>query len=126
MNIISETLQSHIKITNNFYNNYKSNSTNNQSTPKSSVSFLANSREYIDFTGHLVVSWMWLKQGIISYKKLSSPLKDELPIWEQNFYVGKIATLDYYCNIELIKAKSSIQILEKNPQIHNLFSPEWY
>ena len=120
--IISETLQSHIRITNNLLKSYKSNSNQSSST----IPFLANSREYMDFTSHLVISWMWLKQGIISYKILSSPTKEKLPAWEQNYYVGKIATLDYYCQVELIKAKSSIEILENNPQTHTLFSPEWF
>lgn len=124
VNIIHEILQSHIKVTNSLITTFKSNT--KQTSSASSVSFLANSREYMELTSCLVIGWMWLKQGIISYKKLSSPIKSKLPAWEQNYYVGKIATLDYYCQVELVKAKSSVEILENNPQIHNQFSPEWF
>ena len=86
---------------------------------------LAHSNEYLTFTGHLVVGWMWLKQGIIANRMLSSNA-EALSDSDRNFYLGKIAALDYFCNIELQKVKSMADILRINPQVGNLHDISWH
>jgi hypothetical protein len=79
----------------------------------------------MDLTGHLVVSWMWLRQGVVAYQKLKNE-RSELSSAEINFYYGKMVTLDFYCNHELTKAKGLIEFLKLNPQTNNTFSAKWF
>lgn len=130
VSIISQTLESHIEITEQLlsqkpHSNSGQGSKSNKDSSGSSVALLANSKEYMDLTGHLVVSWMWLRQGLVAYQKLKNE-RSELSATEINFYYGKMVTLDYYCNHELIKAKGLVEFLKLNPQMNNTFSPEWF
>lgn len=85
---------------------------------------LSHSNEYMTFSGHLVIGWMWLKQGVIAHKKLSSEnMMDES---EKSFYLGKIAALDYFCNVELPKTKYMAEIVSENPQVANLQDIAWH
>jgi hypothetical protein len=125
--IISQTLESHIDITQRLL------SQKTDGNGRDSVALLANSKEYMDLTGHLVVSWMWLRQGVVAYRKLQHDSEEEgrsgserLSAAEINFYYGKMVTLDFYCHHELIKAKGLIEFLKLNPQMNNSFSPSWF
>jgi butyryl-CoA dehydrogenase len=86
-------------------------------------SILANSHEYLNFTGHTVIGWMWLKQGIAASKGLKKP---DLTPADEAFYRGKIATLEYFCCQELPKTKSQAEILCANPQINNTMKNAWF
>ena len=81
-----------------------------------------NSHEYVLFTGHLCIAWMWLKQGIASRDFLTKTTASES---EKRFHLGKISTLDYFCNYELVKTISQSQFLLKNPQILDFAETDW-
>jgi alkylation response protein AidB-like acyl-CoA dehydrogenase len=81
-----------------------------------------NSHEYVMFTGHVCVAWMWLKQGIQAHSSLTHP---DTPESEKHFYLGKISALDYYCNYELVKTLSQSHMLNKNPQILDFAETDW-
>ncbi|NMP31614.1 acyl-CoA dehydrogenase [Thalassotalea sp. M1531] len=58
---------------------------------------LANSVQYLSMFGHIVISWIWLKQAVIA----SAALKEELHINEQQFYRGKLQAMQYFYRYEL-------------------------
>jgi len=58
---------------------------------------LANSVKYLELFGHVIIAWLWLKQGIVTTKAL-----EKLPHQEDvNFYKGKLQALQYFYRFEL-------------------------
>ncbi|WP_372749184.1 acyl-CoA dehydrogenase [Litorivivens sp.] len=53
---------------------------------------LANSVKYLDMFGHVVIAWLWLKQGLIAQQKLGS---------DPGFYQGKLQAMRYFFRYEL-------------------------
>ncbi|MBB3048254.1 butyryl-CoA dehydrogenase [Litorivivens lipolytica] len=53
---------------------------------------LANSVKYLDLFGHVVIAWLWLKQGLIAAAKLEA---------DANFYQGKLQAMRYFFRYEL-------------------------
>lgn len=98
----------------------------NSTQGRPSTELLAHSRDYADFTGHLVVGWMWLKQGIIAAKMLSIGESAGMSDQDKNFCLGKLATLEYFYKIELVKTISQAELLKRNPQIVNLQNVDWF
>ena len=74
---------------------------------------LANSHEYLNFTGHIIVAWIWLKQGIIAANALKNV---EIPPRDVSFYVGKLFGMRFFCEQELVKTESQATLLKANPQ----------
>ncbi|MCW9032761.1 MAG: acyl-CoA dehydrogenase [Alphaproteobacteria bacterium] len=68
--------------------------------------FLANSALYLEAFGHLVVAWIWLKQGIIAAQKIANATKED-----QNFYQGKLAACTYFFRWELPKIEHQCKVL---------------
>ncbi len=53
---------------------------------------LANSVKYLDMFGHVVIAWLWLKQGLVAQAKLDA---------EPAFYQGKLQAMRYFFRYEL-------------------------
>jgi alkylation response protein AidB-like acyl-CoA dehydrogenase len=60
---------------------------------------LANSVKYLELFGHVIIAWLWLKQGIVATKALAEQPHQT----DQNFYKGKLQTLQYFYRFELPK-----------------------
>ncbi len=59
----------------------------------------SNSVAYLDMFGHIVISWLWLKQGMAAQAGLNSaPHTDDV-----NFYNGKLQAMKYFFASELPK-----------------------
>ena len=58
---------------------------------------LANSVKYLDLFGHVVIAWLWLKQGLIAEQALAK----ELHPAEADFYKGKLQAMRYFFGFEL-------------------------
>lgn len=58
---------------------------------------LANSVKYLEVFGHVVIAWLWLKQGIVA----SNAIKAECHETDQAFYQGKLQALTYFYHYEL-------------------------
>lgn len=59
----------------------------------------SNSVAYLDLFGHIVIAWLWLKQGIVSCDALSKkPHQDD-----EKFYKGKLQALQFFFRSELPK-----------------------
>ena len=61
---------------------------------------LADATAYLDATGHLVVSWLWLEQWLAAYGK------------EGSFYDGKRAATRYFFTRELPRVRPMLDLLE--------------
>jgi butyryl-CoA dehydrogenase len=64
---------------------------------------LADASLYLEYFGHIVVAWVWLKQGILANKALENGLDS---VEDRLFYEGKLAALRYYFDYELPKTKA--------------------
>ena len=58
---------------------------------------LANSVKYLEIFGHIIIAWLWLKQGIVAAKALAKNPHDS----DQHFYQGKLQALQYFYRYEL-------------------------
>ncbi|CAA0111530.1 3-methylmercaptopropionyl-CoA dehydrogenase [Zhongshania aliphaticivorans] len=58
---------------------------------------LANSVKYLDMFGHVVIAWLWLRQGVVAQAALNA----EPHQTEQDFYRGKLQAMTYFLNFEL-------------------------
>lgn len=56
---------------------------------------MANSVRYLEFFGHVVVGWMWLRQGMTAAKALEKASDDDA------FYKGKVQAMNYFARWEL-------------------------
>ncbi len=69
--------------------------------------FLANSSLYLEAFGHLVVAWIWLRQGIIAAQKVKGVSGEE-----ENFYQGKLAACAFFYRWELPKINHQCTVLQ--------------
>ncbi|GAA6173493.1 acyl-CoA dehydrogenase [Colwellia sp. KU-HH00111] len=58
---------------------------------------LANSVKYLELFGHVIIAWLWLKQGIVATKALT----DQPHEADEFFYRGKLQALQYFYRFEL-------------------------
>jgi alkylation response protein AidB-like acyl-CoA dehydrogenase len=58
---------------------------------------LANSVKYLELFGHVIIAWLWLKQGIVITNALEKKPHQE----DVNFYKGKLQALQYFYRFEL-------------------------
>lgn len=66
-------------------------------TPPDQV--LANATHYLDAFGHVVIAWIWLRQGLVADRALTaSPHPDD-----EQFYRGKLQALQYFYRYELTR-----------------------
>ncbi len=57
----------------------------------------SNSVSYLDMFGHIVIAWLWLKQGIVASSALEkAPHKED-----EEFYKGKLQAMQYFYRSEL-------------------------
>jgi alkylation response protein AidB-like acyl-CoA dehydrogenase len=57
----------------------------------------SNSVSYLDMFGHIVIAWIWLKQGIVASDALDkAPHKED-----EDFYKGKLQAMQYFYHSEL-------------------------
>ncbi len=75
--------------------------------------FLTDATLYLEMTGHITIAWQWLIQGIVASKALAA---GELSEDDQNFYNGKIYTLQYFYLYELPKIHSLSHTLMNSGQ----------
>ena len=57
----------------------------------------SNSVKYLDMFGHVVIAWMWLKQGIVA----ATALQGQPHATDEAFYRGKLQAMRFFFNSEL-------------------------
>ncbi|MGX4675627.1 acyl-CoA dehydrogenase [SAR92 clade bacterium H246] len=75
---------------------------------------LSNASCYLDFSGSIVIAWIWLKQALVSAQNLdrSAPASQS-----DHYYLGKIHTAKYFIECELPKTIQQAELLESNNQV---------
>ncbi len=68
----------------------------------------ANSTEYLNAFGHIVMAWLWLKQATVAEKGLQSAQGDDV-----NFYKGKLAACRYFYRYELPSVYTRFELLNQ-------------
>ena len=67
---------------------------------------LANATIFLDAIGHLVIAWMWLKQGVAAVKG-----KQKGNAVDDAFYDGKVAAMQFFFRYELPKIKPNLALV---------------
>lgn len=68
----------------------------------------ANSTEYLNAFGHIVVAWLWLQQATAAEKGLQNASGDDI-----SFYKGKLAACRYFFRYELPTVYTRFDLLNK-------------
>jgi butyryl-CoA dehydrogenase len=68
----------------------------------------ANSVEYLEMFGNVVIAWIWLRQGAISKAALDAEPHED----EQHFYRGKLQAMKFFFEYQLIKNFASAKLLK--------------
>ena len=83
---------------------------------------LANSVKYLELFGHVIIAWLWLKQGIVATKALEKqPHQDD-----ESFYHGKLQALKYFYHIELPQIYSWATLLINNDSSSFDMKTDWF
>jgi len=83
---------------------------------------LANSVKYLELFGHVIIAWLWLKQGIVATCALAEqPHKDDA-----DFYHGKLQALQYFYRFELPKIELWSKILMNTDSTTFTMQSEWF
>ncbi|MFV8835355.1 acyl-CoA dehydrogenase [Aquisalimonas sp.] len=81
--------------------------------------YLANASYYLEMTGHIVMAWLWLRQGITAAN--ATPATDD----DRAFYQGKLAACRYFFNVELPKAHYHADLLRQVEDTPLTTEPAW-
>jgi len=87
---------------------------------------LSNSVKYIELFGHVVIAWMWLRQGIVANTALNQTSDNELHQDDQNFYRGKLQALQYFYRFELPQITLWSQLLKNSDSTCYNMRHDWF
>lgn len=83
---------------------------------------LANSVKYLELFGHVIIAWLWLKQGIVATRALAEqPHQDD-----EHFYRGKLQALQYFYRFELPQINVWSNILITTDTTSFNMQAEWF
>ena len=83
---------------------------------------LSNSVKYLELFGHIIVAWLWLKQGIVATKAIAKqPHQDD-----ENFYRGKLQALQYFYRFELPQIYVWSTLLNNIDSSSFDMKPQWF
>jgi len=83
---------------------------------------LSNSVKYLELFGHVVIAWMWLKQGVISAQALSETVHET----DEQFYKGKLQALKYFYRFELPQIDVWSKLLVEQDSTAYDMKIEWF
>ena len=83
---------------------------------------LANSVKYLELFGHVIIAWLWLKQGIVATKASAKKPHQE----DEYFYRGKLQALQYFYRFELPKISLWSTILINTDSSTYDMRAEWF
>ena len=83
--------------------------------------FLADATLYLEMFGIITIGWQWLSQGIVAHEKLNNAHEAD-----QNFYQGKLATMRYFYEYELVKVDSLVKRLQSTDNVTIEMQSEWF
>ncbi|MEX1034209.1 MAG: acyl-CoA dehydrogenase [Cellvibrionaceae bacterium] len=68
----------------------------------------ANATIYLNAFGHIVVAWLWLKQGLAAERGLAGAVGDDV-----DFYQGKMSACRYFYRYELPSIHTDLALLDQ-------------
>ena len=83
--------------------------------------FLADATLYLEMFGIITIAWQWLNQGIVAQQKLNDAHEAD-----QNFYQGKLATMRYFYEYELVKVDSLVERLQSTDNVTIEMQSDWF
>jgi butyryl-CoA dehydrogenase len=83
---------------------------------------LANSVKYLELFGHVIIAWLWLKQGIVATKALAEQPHES----DEHFYKGKLQALQYFYRFELPKIQTWSTLLMGTDSTSFDMQAEWF
>lgn len=83
--------------------------------------FLADATLYLEMFGIITIAWQWLNQGIVAKEKLNDAHEAD-----QNFYQGKLATMRYFYEYELVKVDSLVKRLQSTDSVTIEMQSDWF
>lgn len=83
---------------------------------------LANSVKYLDLFGHLIIGWMWLKQGLVASAALAAAPHDA----DVAFYRGKLQALRYFFRYELPEIEAWSALLMRLDDTCLAMENDWF
>lgn len=69
---------------------------------------LANATHYLDAFGHVVIAWIWLRQGLVADRALATGPHPA----DETFYQGKLQALRYFYRYELTRVDAWCDLLK--------------
>ncbi|BFM14541.1 acyl-CoA dehydrogenase [Maricurvus nonylphenolicus] len=81
-----------------------------------------NSVKYLEMFGHIVIAWLWLKQGVVAEAALADGAHEE----DEKFYRGKLHTLKYFYGHELPEVYRWADILTRLDTVNYDMQPDWF
>ncbi len=83
---------------------------------------LANSVRYLEFFGHVVIGWMWLRQGLVAAEALSG----ENHASDAAFYRGKLQAMDWFARWELPQTRAWGELLRSFDDTTYAMQADWF
>jgi alkylation response protein AidB-like acyl-CoA dehydrogenase len=84
--------------------------------------FLSDATLYLELFGIVTIAWQWLVQGIKAQEALQAGSVGD----DANFYQGKIQTLRYFYEYELVKVDSLMKRLLSEDNVTVEMEAEWF
>ncbi len=82
----------------------------------------SNSVKYLDLFGHVVIAWLWLKQGVVADKALAAEPHEA----DEKFYQGKLQAMQYFFRIELPEIKHWAKIIANVDTTSYDMQSDWF
>jgi butyryl-CoA dehydrogenase len=81
---------------------------------------MANSVRYLEMFGHVVIGWMWLRQGMAAARALDASAPD------MDFYRGKLQAMAYFARWELPHVGIWGQLLQSLDDTPHAMRNSWF
>ncbi len=83
---------------------------------------LSNSVKYLDLFGHVVIAWLWLKQGLVATAALDNKPHQS----DEDFYRGKLQAMQYFYRSELVEIEAWAKILTDLDSTSYDMKADWF
>lgn len=83
---------------------------------------LANSVKYLDLFGHVVIAWVWLKQGLVATEALAKEPHET----DRDFYHGKLQAMRYFFRYELPETEVWAALLRELDDTCYAMEANWF
>jgi len=82
----------------------------------------SNSVAYLDMFGHIVIAWLWLKQGMVA----SEALKNSPHEFDEKFYQGKVQAMQFFFRSELPNIYRWASLVKNIDSTSFDMKPDWF